>query len=120
MPCESDDGGRNEPERHIRGAQAPSWLSPQSSAPPGEQPDQHGRGSPEDQVQTQVALEPLAAVLPLPGKEPGGHGGQGGARPRDQVVVSGGRSIVVAPPTRAEGASGAGPEQSNRKVGQDP
>src|SRR5439155_8162918 len=73
----------------------------------------------EDQVQSQVALEPLAAVLPLPGKEPGGNRGQGGDRRRDQVVVSGGRQVAVAPPTREKVEGETGHEQGNRKVDQD-
>ena len=64
-------------------------------------------------MESQIPSEPLAAVLPLPGKKPSGHRRQGGDRRRDQVVVSSGRQIPVTPPQGEKVEGEAGQEQGN-------
>src|SRR6266542_5238289 len=70
-------------------------------------------------MESQVTPEPLAAVEPVPGKQPGGNCGKGSDRRRDQIVVSGGREIPVTPPERQQVEGKAGQEQGNWKMDQD-
>src|ERR1700680_2033264 len=93
-------------------------LSPpaRSKVNPPDQPDQHGRGPGQCQMQKQNALQFLPLQLKLPRQYAGCDCGQRRNSCPEQVVVRGVRQALSLSPPRDEIKRHAGDEQSNWKM----